>query len=138
MQQITSRDPRDPETYAIIGAAMEVHRILGARFVEPVYQSALELEFRLRGIPHLREPPLPVYYKGTRLEVSYRADFLCFEAVIVELKSVDHITTKEEGQIINYLAASKIRRGLLLNFGHRSLQYQRFLAPLRSQSASSD
>jgi GxxExxY protein len=55
----------------------------------------------------------------------------------VELKSVDHLTTREESQIINYLAASKIRRGLLLNFGHRSLQYQRFLAPLRSQSAAS-
>jgi GxxExxY protein len=136
MTQIGIPEKRDPETHAIIGAAMEVHKVLGSRFLEPVYQSALELEFQSRRIPYLQEVGLPVHYKGTQLKVTYRADFLCFGAVVVELKSLDRLTSREESQMLNYLAASRIRRGLLLNFGSRSLQYQRFLGP-RSESASS-
>ena len=137
MTQIPPRDTRDPQTYAILGAAMEVHRVLGARFVEPVYQSALETEMEIRGIPFIHELELPVYYKGTKLRVSYRADLLCYQSVLVELKALENLTTREESQIMNYLAASRIRRGLLLNFGSRSLQYRRFLGPPSVESASS-
>lgn len=137
MKQIQPDNVRDPDTFAIIGAAMEVHGLLGPRFVEPVYQYALEIEFQIRGIPHVREVQLPVYYKGFRLGTHYRADFVCYESIIVELKSVGNLTTTEESQIINYLAASRMRRGMLLNFGSRSLQYRRFLAPTRNESASS-
>ncbi len=92
--QITQRvgvpedDQRDQQTYAIIGAAMEVHRILGPGFLERVYQSALEVEFGKRNVPYVREVPIPVWYKGTPLGVRYRADFVCYREVLVELKAL--------------------------------------------------
>ena len=122
----------DPETFAIIGAGMQVHRILGRGFLEPVYQSALELEFKARGICYHREVDLPVYYNDVELGVRYRVDFVCFGSVLVELKALERITSREESQLIHYLLASRLRRGLLLNFGGRSLQFKRFIgiAPL--------
>ena len=137
MKQIQRHDSRDPESYAIIGAAMEVHRVLGWGFLEPVYQAALELEFQLRHIPYTREVGLPVHYKGMRIRVGYRADFVCFDRFLVELKTVQTLTTREESQLLNYLAASRVVVGLLLNFGSRSLEYRRFLPPKRPESASS-
>jgi GxxExxY protein len=79
----------DSQTYAIIGAAMEVHRELGAGFLEAVYQRALEVELRLREIPYRTQVELPVHYKNKLLDCKYRADFLCYEAVILELKSIE-------------------------------------------------
>ena len=119
----------DPETFDIIGAAMKVHRVLGRGFLEPVYQRALEVEFKTRNIPFRREVDLPVFYEGVRLAVRYRVDFLCFDSVLLELKALERIASREEGQIIHYLTASRIHRGLLLNFGARSLQYKRFVGP---------
>lgn len=118
---------------------MEVHRNLGSEFLEPAYQAALEVEFGLRGIPHDREVDVPIHYKGLPLGVRYRADFVCFGAILVELKALDKMTTREEGQIINYLAASGIGRGILLNFGTHSLQFKRFVgsAYLALSNASS-
>lgn len=78
IEQRVDNDRTDPQTYAIMGAAMEVHRALGARFLEPVYQAALEMEFGLRGLPHGREVEMPVYYKDVPLSVRYRADFVCY------------------------------------------------------------
>jgi GxxExxY protein len=124
-----SGDVRDPKTYAIIGAAMEVHRTLGYEFLEPAYQAALEVEFGLKAIPHAREVEMPIYYKCVPLGVKYRADFVCFGSILVELKSLDRLTRREEAQIVNYLAASGIAVGLLLNFGAARLQYKRFVGP---------
>jgi GxxExxY protein len=89
-QSVSSADRiRDPQTYAIIGAAMEVHRIFGCGFLEPVYQAALAMEFRLRAIPFRREVELPLAYKGEDLAVKYKADFTCHNEVIVELKVIE-------------------------------------------------
>lgn len=124
MQDLTQRDPR---TYKIIGAAMEVHRQLGCGFLEPVYQEALALEFKNREVPYNRELRFPVTYKGLRLSTRYRPDFVCFESVIVEIKALSRLSSIEESQLINYLKVTGYHTGLLLNFGTRSLQQRRFV-----------
>lgn len=139
--QITQRDAdfgeRDPQTYAIIGAAMAVHRELGHGFLEAVYQAALACEFSLRGIPFDREVRLPVSYRGEVI-AEYQADFICFGEVIVELKALQKLTGVEESQVINYLKATGLQRGLLLNFGAPSLQYKRLVFNLRKSAQSVD
>ena len=117
----------DPRSYAIIGAAMEVHRVLGCGFLEPVYQKALAVEFSKRRILYLRETSFPVFYKDVELNVPYRPDFVCFEDVVVELKALARISGIEESQVINYLKVTGHEIGLLLNFGARSLEYRRFV-----------
>ena len=117
---------RDPRTYAVIGAAMEVHKQLGHGFLEAVYQEALAVEMELREIPFSREVMLPVHYKNRQLAVGYRADFLCFENVVVELKALRKLSTIEESQILNYLKATGFEIGILINFGSRSLEYKRY------------
>lgn len=124
MTQILEKDPR---TYEIIGAAIEVHRVMGHGFLEAVYQEALSIEFSLRKIPFQKEVDLPIYYKDKILSTSYRADFLCYDSVIVELKAISQLSGKEEAQIINYLKATGLETGLLLNFGANSLEYKRFV-----------
>ncbi len=91
------------EVYAIAGAAMEVYYTLGVGFLEPVYQEALALELNGRGIPYVREERLKIFYKGIPLKKIYRPDFVCYDQIIVELKSQFRLTSLEEGQIINYL-----------------------------------
>lgn len=120
-------DPRDPQTHAIIGAAMEVHQQLGPGFLEAVYQESMAIEFTERGISYQRELDVPVFYKGRRLSCTYRADFVCYESVIVELKALQGLTGQEEGQILNYLKATHLERGMLLNFGRPSLEFKRFI-----------
>ncbi len=118
---------RDPRTFALIGAAIEVHRVLGSGFLEAVYQEAFAKELSGRDIPFRAESELPVFYKGEKLSTSYRADFVCYESVIVELKAVKQLTIIEEAQILNYLKATGFRTGMLFNFGAASLQHKRFV-----------
>jgi GxxExxY protein len=117
----------DPQTFAIIGAAMEVHRQLGCGFPEGPYCEALEREFTERNIPFESQAKLEIVYKGFTLKSYYRADFICYESVIVELKSLKTLSSLEESQVISYLKAGGFNRALLLNFGRTSLQLRRFL-----------
>jgi len=120
-------EPRDPQTYAIIGATMEIHRQLGHGFLEAVYQEAAVIEFRNASIPFEREVLLPINYKGTTLPTHYRADFICYAEIIVEFKALSRLSTVEEAQLLHYLKATSHRRGLLINFGATSLQYKRLV-----------
>ena len=122
MWPVTSRDP---ETYRIIGAAMAVHRELGHGFLERVYKLALPIEFERRGIPFSIEVALPIHYKGVLLPAGYTADFVCENGVVVEVKAAESLSSNDEGQLLNYLKASNLRRGLLINFGAPTLQYKR-------------
>ncbi len=118
---------KDPETFAIIGAAMEVHRELGRGFLELVYQTALALEFQDRDIPFKAEVALPIHYKRRLLTCAYRADFVCLENAVVETKAIATLSGADEAQLINELKATGLSRELLLNFGAASLEYKRLV-----------
>jgi GxxExxY protein len=129
---------KDPQTYEIIGAVMEVHRQLGHGFLEAVYQEALAIEMTKRNIPFEREVTVPVEYTGQRLQCGYRADFVCFEEIVVELKAINQLTGADEAQLINELKAVHLHRGLLFNFGTPSLEYKRLVFNLRESAQSAD
>ena len=112
-------------TREIIGAAMEVHSTLGQGFLEAVYEEALAVEFNLRKIDYKRQQGLGVYYKNQKVK-EYVCDFLICGKVLVELKAIRTITAIEEAQLLNYLKATRIKLGLLVNFGSSSLCYKRF------------
>ncbi|MBP6311494.1 MAG: GxxExxY protein [Flavobacteriales bacterium] len=118
-------ETRDPQTHAIIGAAMTVHSELGRGFLESVYQEALALEMDELDIPYEREVIIPVFYKGHKLNSFFRADFICFGEVVLELKAISTTTKADEAQIINSIKATQLQRGLLTNFGSTRLQYFR-------------
>jgi len=116
------------ETYAIVGAALDVRNHLGAGFLEAVYQEALALECRTRGIPVKEQVELPIRYKDTVLVKRYLADFVAYEKIIVELKTVPELTSRETAQLLNYLKASGYRLGLIFNFGHpKRFEWKRFV-----------
>ena len=123
-------------TYKVIGAALEVHKTLGAGFLEAVYETALAYELKQLGLAFERQKTLPVHYKGG-IGGEYKADFVVEERVIVELKAQKTLSSIDEAQIINYLKATGIQVGLLLNFGAQSLQHQRRVLSKKALSAKS-
>lgn len=122
-----SKFPLKEKTYEIIGAALEVHKILGPGFLEAVYHEALEIEFDLRGIPYESHRPIKIPYKERILDQPYEADFLVYSEIIVEIKALNQLIGKHHAQVINYLKATKIKVGLLINFGEMSLVWKRFV-----------
>ena len=116
------------EVYAIIGAAIEVHRELGPGFLEPVYQEAMEIELQSRHIPSESQKRMTIFYKHRQLRKEYVAALVCYDQVIVELKALSHLSGREEAQILNYLKATSLRVGLLINFGSTGrLEWKRFV-----------
>lgn len=116
------------EAYAIIGAAVEVHKELGNGFLEPVYQESLEIELLNRKIPFESQKRLNLFYKTTLLKKEYIPDFVCHEKIIVEIKAISSLTEVETAQLINYLKATGLRVGLLINFGSSGkLDWKRYI-----------
>ncbi len=115
------------EVYAIVGAAMEVHRELGPGFLEAVYQEALEKEFQYREIPYQKEYRINIYYKGVLLSKYYEADFICYGKVVVELKALSCLCPGHEAQLLNCLKTTRMKAGVLINFGAESLEYKRMV-----------
>jgi len=118
---------KDERTHKIIGAAMEVHSIMGPGRLEAVYQECLGVEFGERNIPFVSQPELQIYYKDKKLKKFYVPDFVVFKDIIVEIKSEKALTSLDEAQIINSLKTSRLKVGLLINFGEESLRFKRFV-----------
>ncbi len=116
------------EVYAVVGAALEVYWQLGNGFLEPIYQEALAIELGRRGIPFEAKKRLTVRYKGQCLEKKYEADFVCYGQIIVELKSLVGLSGRDLSQLVNYMKATGLRVGLLINFGSSvKLEWKRFI-----------
>jgi GxxExxY protein len=115
------------ESYKIIGACIEVHKKLGSGFLESVYSEALELEFKKVAIHYEREKKLPVYYDDKPLNKYFRADFVCFNSIILELKATKFLIEADHRQTVNNVKATKYKLGLLINFGTPSLTYKRII-----------
>ena len=115
------------ESYAIIGACMKVHRALGPGFLEAVYEEVVEKEFIVQNIPYKRQVKLDLYYEGVQLKKHYRADFVCYDSIIVELKAVTQIPSVFYMQLQNYLKCTNMELGMLINFGTPSLTYKRIV-----------
>ena len=113
------------EVFAIIGAAMEVHNQLGCGFFEAVYQEALEVELKVRQIPFETSKLLQIQYKGAFLNKGYIADLVAYDKIIIELKAIETLTEKDEAQLLNYLKATGLELGLLINFGGSKLEWKR-------------
>jgi GxxExxY protein len=116
------------EAFAIIGSAIEVHKQLGNGFLEAVYQEALQIELRQRGIPFEAQKRLPIKYKETLLSKEYIADLVCYGKIIVELKALERLSGHDDAQMLNYLKATGLRLGLLVNFGSSGrLEWRRLI-----------
>ena len=116
------------ESYALIGCCMEVYNVLGHGFLEAVYQEALARELKRSGIPFRREVPLEIFYKGELLNKNYFADFVCFDKIIIETKALPALLPAHAAQVFNYLKATRLQLGLLVNFGcSERLQYSRHI-----------
>ncbi|MCF3652522.1 GxxExxY protein [Synoicihabitans lomoniglobus] len=118
----------EKETYDVIGACFEVYKEKGCGFLEAVFQECLELELGDRKIPFVAQPKLQLDYKGRPLKQTYSPDFICFDKVLLEIKAVSTLVDEHRAQVQNYLHATKLRVGLLVNFGHFPLvQHERFV-----------
>lgn len=115
------------ETYNIIAVFFEVYNVLGGGFLENVYQDALSIEFKSRNIPFEKEFKMNIYYKEQKLDKYYFADFLCYNKIIIETKSVSNFLPEHFAQVLNYLKATNLRLALLVNFGPNKLEYKRII-----------
>ncbi len=116
------------ESYKIVGACFEVYKEKGCGFLEPVYQECMEIEQRLQGTPFVAKSPLLLDYKGNPLRAKYEPDFICYDKIILELKAVTELTDEHRAQVLNYLKATGLQLGLLVNFGHYpKLQVERIV-----------
>ena len=106
------------ESYKIVGACFEVYREKGCGFLEPVYQGCMEIELRLQGVPYVPKKPLSLEYKSCPLRSTYEPDFICYEKIVLELKAVTELTDEHRAQVQNYLKATSLKLGLLVNLGH--------------------
>lgn len=118
------------EVYAIVGAAMEVSNELGTGFLEAVYQEALTIELGERQIPSRAQVPIGISYKGRRLVKEYIPDFICYQQVIVEIKAIKQLSSIEDAQLLNYLKATGMPVGVLLNFGSPKMEWKRMVFTL--------
>ncbi|HEY3853097.1 MAG TPA: GxxExxY protein [Verrucomicrobiae bacterium] len=117
------------ESYKIVGACFEVYREKGCGFLEPVYQECMEIELRLQGVPYVAKRPLALEYKSCLLRSTYEPDFVCYELIVLELKAVTELVDEHRAQVQNYLKATGLRLGLLVNFGHYpKVQMERIVA----------
>lgn len=123
MSEIIFKD----ECFKIIGACFDVYNELGCGFLESVYQEALEIVFKDLNIPYQREKELTISFRKQKLNKTYQADFICYDKIILELKAVSLLDEIHKAQLFNYLKASKLRLGLLVNFGGKSLKYKRII-----------
>ena len=116
------------ESYRIVGACFEVYNEMGCGFLESVYQECLTWELRDQNVPFVAQQRLALVYKHHRLEATYEPDFVCFDAIVVELKAVKELSDEHRAQVHNYLKATGFRLGLLVNFGqHPKLVYERIV-----------
>jgi len=115
------------ESYKIIGICMNIHSTLGNGFLEAVYCEVLEKEFVKNNIPYQREVKLDLFFNGEKLDKKYKADFICFDNIILEIKAVSFIHENFTKQTLNYLKATDKKLGLLINFGEKSLNYKRII-----------
>ena len=122
------------ETHDIIGAAMSVHRYFGCGFTDKVYQDALEQELLALKIPYVREQPVYATYRNVQLKTQFIPDFICYEKIIVELKSVRELDDTHRSQAINYAKVAGYEVALLINFGSTSLEFERFAVSVKSRS----
>lgn len=117
----------EEETYAIRGAVFEVYREMGCGFLEAVYQECLEKELASKKIPFVSQLELNLNYKGKPLQQTYKPDLICYDQIILELKAVKEVAPEHKAQVINYLKATNLKIGLLINFGsHPKAQIERF------------
>ena len=115
------------ESFKINGAIYEVHKTLGPGLLEKVYQEALEKELKFQGIPFEREKSFTITYKGEELEQKYIADFVIYDKIVVELKAVEELLPVHKAQVINYLAITGLKLGLLVNFNTRQVKPERIV-----------
>ncbi len=114
------------DMYDVVGVALDVYNELGRGMAEPIYQEALALEFKLRGMEVEREKLLTLSYKGIKLDKFYKADFY-YKGIVIEIKSVDQVTSDHRAQLFNYMRIAKMERGLLFNYGEKNMHTERYL-----------
>lgn len=117
------------ESFKIIGACMKVHSSLGSGFLEAVYEEAIEKEFDIQKIPYKKQVKLELYYNDQKLKKHYRADFVCYDSIVLEIKALSQIPSAFFAQLKNYLKCTNMELGMLINFGTSSLTYKRIINP---------